>query len=137
MRYIISVLCCFIYQSARAVPITTRENAFCSSQVAFRSMYINKISIPLSSTDLFSFKTLLVVHITLRSGDFLDMKDSCNLSFAFALLDLVPFPELETSSKLLACSNKADMSHFCRLTQSVLRTLVVSKEWSDSTLVWF
>ena len=110
--------------SARAVPITTISNAFCSSQVAFRSMYINKLSIPLLNTDLFSFKTLLVVHITLHSGDFLDMKNACSLSFAFALLDLVPFPveELETPSKLLACSNKADMSRFCRLTQSVLRT---------------
>ena len=47
------------------------------------------------------------------------MRNACSLSFAFALLDLVPFPveELETPSKLLACSNKADMSRFRRLTQ--------------------
>ena len=47
------------------------------------------------------------------------MRNACSLSFAFALLDLVPFPveELETPSKLLACSNKADMSRFRPLTQ--------------------
>ena len=62
---------------------------------------------------------LLVVFVTLCSGDFLDMRNVCNLSFAFALLDLVPFPVevLETTSKLLACSNKADMSRFRRLAQ--------------------
>ena len=121
------------------MPITTIANAFGSSQVAFRSMYINKLSNPLSNTDLFSFKTLLVVHITLHSGDFLDIKRRVVYHLPLPLLDLVPFPveELETPSKLLACSNKADMSRFCRLTQSVLRTLVVSKAWSDSTLVWF
>ena len=80
------------------------------------------------------------MYVTSLSGDFLDMRNACSLSFAFALLDLVPFPveELETPSKLLACSNKANKSRFRRLTQHRTLAIVglVSKAWSDSTLVW-
>ena len=38
------------------------------------------------------------MHVTLLSGDFLDTNNARSLSFAFALHDLVPFPELETPS---------------------------------------
>ena len=75
------------------------------------------------------------MHVTLLSVDFLDTNNACSLSFSFALHDLVPFPELETPSELLACSNNADMSRFHRLTPSVLGTLADSK--ASTVAAWF
>ena len=84
---------CNVIFTRRALNELQMHSAF-PMQLAFRSMYIN---IPLSNTDLFLFKTLLVVHITYIRVQEIYLTSACSLSFAFALLDLVPFPveELE------------------------------------------